>query len=107
MPASACVEGLFEVILIGFTAVVSVFIFTAVSQSGLIRLRKKHTLSGLGRWTMASLSTLHLIAGFGLLCIGRSTGPLGTVITFLLAVPLLLLSRAGFRNPRSRSQKAV
>jgi len=99
-PAQACMQGIFEAIIIAFVAVLTTILLTSASQSGLMHLRRRHTLSGLGRWTLTGLSTVHLLVGLGILLIGLGGGPGGALIGFLIALPLLLLGRAGLKQPR-------
>lgn len=95
-PAHACMQGMFELLLTGLMVAAAALMMTAMGQAGLMRLRRKHTLSWLGKWTLGGLSTLHLFLGLGILFVGLSGGPSGLVFSFLLALPLLLLSRGGY-----------
>jgi hypothetical protein len=99
-PALACVQGLAEALLLALVAALTTLLLTAAGQCGLLRLRGRHTLSALGKWTLGGLSSFHLLIGLGILYLGLGEGASGLLIAAIFALPLLILSRSGFRGLR-------
>ena len=95
-PAAACSQCLKLAMTVSVLTLGSLGL-TTLGQLGLMRLRRREPfakLSGLGRWTLGGLSTVHLLVGMGALWLGVQ----GEAILFTSsALALMALSLSGFK----------
>ena len=95
-PAAACSQCLHLAVTVLVITLGSLG-FTTLCQLGLMSLRRREPfakLSGLGRWTLSGLSTVHFLVGMGALWLGVD----GRAMIFVaVALAMLSLGLSGFK----------